>query len=134
MLSTHLCTPSVQLGASHVLHDRYKLLEELGSGAFSTVKKCDPSADPHLHTYVLLGASLDTQYGGRCVHKSTGIEYAIKIIDNGKLSTFPDYKPESLMREVEILQKVNRTTARRCDSAAASSPHYTARNESESQL
>jgi len=59
---------------------KYVLSDELGTGAFSTVK--------------------------RCRHKETGTEYAIKIIDNQRLSRFPDYQPTSLMREVEILKKL----------------------------
>ena len=58
--------------------DNYELKEELGKGAFSIVR--------------------------RCVQKSTGLEFAAKIINTRKLST-RDF--QKLEREARICRKLN---------------------------
>lgn len=65
--------------------DNYDLKEELGKGAFSIVR--------------------------RCVQKSTGLEFAAKIINTKKLST-RDF--QKLEREARICRKLNHPNIGEC--------------------
>lgn len=75
----HISTPKMAVPVvSTRFSDNYELKEELGKGAFSTVR--------------------------RCVQKSTNFEFAAKIINTRKLST-RDF--QKLEREARICRKLN---------------------------
>lgn len=71
--------------------DNYDLKEELGKGAFSIVR--------------------------RCVQKSTGLEFAAKIINTRKLSP-RDF--QKLEREARICRKLNHPNIGQCHLSPAS--------------
>ncbi|XP_042148204.1 calcium/calmodulin-dependent protein kinase type II alpha chain isoform X27 [Ixodes scapularis] len=79
--------------------DNYELKEELGKGAFSIVR--------------------------RCVQKSTGLEFAAKIINTKKLSSRGEQDFQKLEREARICRKLNHPNIVRLhDSIQEEGYHY----------
>uniref|UniRef100_A0A8R1I1K3 Calcium/calmodulin-dependent protein kinase type II n=1 Tax=Caenorhabditis japonica TaxID=281687 RepID=A0A8R1I1K3_CAEJA len=89
-------TATVMMNASTKFSDNYDVKEELGKGAFSVVR--------------------------RCVHKTTGLEFAAKIINTKKLSA-RDF--QKLEREARICRKLQHPNIVRLhDSIQEESFHY----------